>query len=137
MVNAETMVRAVQHFKALGNPLYQDVSVNTDYVPEFTCDEPQPGHSENEKRSDISLQESASAEATEEPQSEEKSDQPIPEEDSDDGNDDEDDRLTAVKENQFEQAQHFVMANDHPESQCVTSSSCRAKRIIRGREATR
>ena len=34
-----------------------------------------------------------------------------------------DDRLSAVKNNQFDHDQHFLMANDHPESTCVTSSS--------------
>ena len=129
MVNAETMVRAVQHFKALGNPLYQDVNINTDYIPEFTCDEPQPQHSESEKHTDNSLQENTSAEPTEVQQSDENNEQLIPEDDSVDISDDEDDRLASVKENQFEQAQHFVMANDHPESLCVTSSSVRAKEL--------
>ena len=128
MVNAETMVKAVQHFKALGNPLYQDVHINTEYVPEFTCDEP-PGESpEKENQTDNSTHEGANSDVTEEKHSEEQSEKQNPGDDSGES-DDEDDRLAAVKENQFEQAQHFVMADDNPETHCITSSSVRAKEL--------
>ena len=37
--------------------------------------------------------------------------------------DEDDDRLEAVKSNQFKQPEHYVMADDHPEKRCLTSSS--------------
>ena len=127
MVNAETMVKAVQHFKKLGNPLYHNVDINTNYVPEFTCDEPQSVVSE--KPTENSEQEIVSVETTAKSQSEEQSEQQIPEDNPTDSDNDDDDRLAAVKDNQFDQAQHFVMANDNPEVHCVTSSSVRAKEL--------
>ena len=42
--------------------------------------------------------------------------------------DEDDDRLEAVKSNQFEQSEHYIMADDHPEQRCLTSSSKSVKR---------
>ena len=122
MVNSEKMVKAIHHFKRLGNPLYHDVHIDQHYTPEFTCDEPDETESKEgdspEKLSDETV------DVTEEKRSE---DSQKAETDSD--SEEEDDRLAAVKDNQFDQAQHFVMANDHPESHCITSSSVRAKEL--------
>ena len=37
--------------------------------------------------------------------------------------DEDDDRLDAVRKNQYDQMQHFVMVDDHPDSNCATSST--------------
>ena len=48
---------------------------------------------------------------------------------TDSDEDDGDDRLAAVKNQQFDQPQHFVMADDHPDLRCVTLHSSRAKEL--------
>ena len=126
IVNAEKMVKAVHHFKRLGNPLYHDVHIDQHYVPEFSCDEPEETGSETKSPEKLSHETVVDDHGITEDEKQ-SDDRQKAETDSD--SEDEDDRLAAVKDNQFDQAQHFVMANDNPESHCITSSSVRAKEL--------
>ena len=39
VINRQKVIGAVQHFKKIGHPLYQDIDINTDYTPEFHFDD--------------------------------------------------------------------------------------------------
>ena len=121
IINPKKVIKATEHFKEIGHPLYQDIDINANYVPEIHFDEPEsfqhdPANSESDKSPLEEPLEDVDNENCDEKNSEHQ-------ESSGDEEDEEDDRLDAVKKNQFDQMQNFVMADDHPESKVLTSSS--------------
>ena len=133
-IDSEKVIGATQHFKDLGHPLYQDVEVDPNYTPEFHFDNADPQEQEDQGDATINSKPEEFLENVDhfETYSNDKDgcDNEFVEtfnknctvqkneEDSD-----EDDRLEAVKSNQFDQAQNFLMADDHPESRVQTASS--------------
>ena len=52
-INPEKVVKATEHFKAIGNPLYQDIDINSNYTPRFPSD----NHEfEEEEEEDVSVE---------------------------------------------------------------------------------
>ena len=45
-INPEKVVKAVEYFKAIGNPLYQEIDINSNYSPTFPSDEHVPEEEE-------------------------------------------------------------------------------------------
>ena len=120
IINPKKVIAATQHFKDIGHPLYQDIDINQNYVPEVHFDEPDPSIGQA-----FTVSEPESPSNVEDPpENDGENTKSVPDDASgDEVTDEEDDRLEAVKKNQFDQMQHFVMADDHPESKVVTSSS--------------
>ena len=125
VINREKVIGAAQHFKEIGHPLYQDIDINQNYTPEFQFDEPDSSDETNGDNAANSATEIIDTETNcdgetncdTETKCDSKADSNGEESDEDD------DRLEAVKSNQFEQMENFVMADDHPESRVLTSSS--------------
>ena len=133
-INPEKVVKAIEYFKAIGNPLYQEIDINRNYSPKFPSD--QDIESENNCDNETNCDTNTSC------YNETNCDTNIScdNETNCDNNfingfdencslqearesDEDDDRLEAVKNNQFGQMEHYVMADDHPEQRCLTSSS--------------
>ena len=122
IINRERVINAVQHFKETGNPHYQDIEIDAEYDPKISFDEP------DEIADSLSKIQLDPNQGNVEMNSQaDQTDLTSPHTDSDE--DDEDDRLASVKNQQFDQPQHFVMADDHPDLRCVTLHSSRAKEL--------
>ena len=117
----------MEHFKAIGNPLYQDININSNYTPRFASDQLESEEEEedvpNETTCDNETNCDNQTNCDNELVKNFNDNCSIQEAQTEQDKDEDDDRLEAVKDHQFEQPQHYVMADDHPEQRCLTSSS--------------
>ena len=86
-INPEKVVKATEYFKAIGNPLYQDIDINSNYTPQFPSDNLE--EEEEDVTNEISCDEESNC------------DKETNCDEETNGSDD-DDRLEAVKNNQFD-----------------------------------
>ena len=108
-INPEKVVKATEYFRAIGNPLYQDIDINSNYTPRFPSDNHE--FEDEEEEEDVPMEPSSENEINCGVETNCKNRTNCDEESNSDG---EDDRLESVRNNQFEQAQNYVMADDHP-----------------------
>ena len=123
-INPEKVVKATEHFRAIGNPLYQDIDINSNYTPTFPSDNISSDEEEEDVPTETDCDNNTACDNETNCDNNIHNENEIHcEKDCDNKSDEDDDRLEAVKNNQFDQMQHFVMADDHPEQRCATSSS--------------
>ena len=113
-IDPELCVKAVNHFRLMGHPGYQDINIEQNYFPQVNMD--------NDSSIDRSDNEEMNNETGE--QREESAQTAQQGEESDD-----DDRLAAVAAHQHDLGENFLMANDHPEALCVSGNSKKAKEL--------
>ena len=130
-IHPKKVVNAAIFYKESGHPQYQNIDIDENYTPKISIDVPVPDSAKVTDKPYESLKEAPATDNNSEKVTTENSgadenpdnESGIGDIDEDSDEDLDDDRLEAVEKNQFDLDQHYVMANDHPESMFVSSSS--------------